>query len=382
MISHQIRFENNNDKHIDYNLLLDTSYYTSPTLSTPLSSPTNSLIQDEMPLNQHRNLSSVPMTTHQQGNYVVSPGNTSHPQQDDWLLGQFYDPRSFIYNPLVPLDSADANHTGNVPLQSILPIVNYSNHHSVDDFQSMMAITGGSVGTVTAPGTLEAIGQQNNHTYAFNNQQIEKTKKSATEPVSSASSPLAKSKKKSSKKTPVPYAHQMRSLNFGYPSKACRAYSSPRSLSSTSSPTQPHSTPSSFSSPSSATNSPSTTLHSGKESALQKGKNKKQASSPYQCDFPGCQKTFTRPYNLKSHHRTHTNEKPFECPHCNKSFARQHDRNRHAKLHFGIKPYVCVYCYKAFARQDALTRHQIWVDENGVIGCSSLKRKSRKGSAV
>ncbi|KAI9288398.1 hypothetical protein BC943DRAFT_254738, partial [Umbelopsis sp. AD052] len=79
----------------------------------------------------------------------------------------------------------------------------------------------------------------------------------------------------------------------------------------------------------------------------------------YKCDFPNCTATFTRPYNLKSHKRTHTNERPYACPHpgCNKTFARHHDRNRHAKLHMGLKPYSCPHCKKCFARQDALIRH-------------------------
>ncbi|KAH8551105.1 hypothetical protein BGW37DRAFT_494836 [Umbelopsis sp. PMI_123] len=97
---------------------------------------------------------------------------------------------------------------------------------------------------------------------------------------------------------------------------------------------------------------------SDQESTTSKSASKPQPSH-YKCDFPDCTATFTRPYNLKSHKRTHTNERPYACPHegCNKTFARHHDRNRHAKLHMGLKPYSCPHCKKCFARQDALIRH-------------------------
>lgn len=91
----------------------------------------------------------------------------------------------------------------------------------------------------------------------------------------------------------------------------------------------------------------------------------KQHPSQHKCTK--CDKTFTRAYNLNSHMRTHTNERPFKCSVCNKAFARQHDRKRHEDLHSGEKKYICSGflsdgvtkwgCGHRFARLDALGRH-------------------------
>ncbi|KAF2745585.1 hypothetical protein M011DRAFT_406145 [Sporormia fimetaria CBS 119925] len=84
----------------------------------------------------------------------------------------------------------------------------------------------------------------------------------------------------------------------------------------------------------------------------------------FQCTL--CPKRFTRAYNLRSHLRTHTDERPFVCSVCGKAFARQHDRKRHEGLHTGEKKFVCRGqlkdnntwgCGRRFARADALGRH-------------------------
>ncbi|KAJ3318148.1 hypothetical protein HDU76_000913 [Blyttiomyces sp. JEL0837] len=77
----------------------------------------------------------------------------------------------------------------------------------------------------------------------------------------------------------------------------------------------------------------------------------------HKCPEVGCNKTFSRPHNLKSHLNTHTDEKPFSCDHCELSFRRNHDLKRHVRLHTNDRPYVCSHCTRAFARSDALSRH-------------------------
>lgn len=80
-----------------------------------------------------------------------------------------------------------------------------------------------------------------------------------------------------------------------------------------------------------------------------------------------CGKSFQKPYNLRSHMKSHSSDRPFKCLVCSKTFARSHDRKRHEQLHAGQKNYKCEGylkdertrwgCGKCFARSDALARH-------------------------
>lgn len=84
-------------------------------------------------------------------------------------------------------------------------------------------------------------------------------------------------------------------------------------------------------------------------------------------ECPHCLKIFSRLYNLKSHLKTHSDEKPFNCSYCDRKFARNHDRKRHELLHQGEKKFQCGGilgdkvtkwgCGKKFARADGLGRH-------------------------
>ncbi|KAF9921908.1 hypothetical protein FBU30_008029 [Linnemannia zychae] len=105
-----------------------------------------------------------------------------------------------------------------------------------------------------------------------------------------------------------------------------------------------------------------------------------EGAASFPCEYPDCNKVFARLYNLKSHSKTHTNERPFVCPHCELAFARGHDLKRHIKVHGGEKPFTCSGCSKSFSRLDALGRHR--ANSKNRAGCQSIKEAPLPGPVI
>lgn len=82
------------------------------------------------------------------------------------------------------------------------------------------------------------------------------------------------------------------------------------------------------------------------------------SSKRFPCTEPGCEKSFTRLYNLSFHLRSHRNEKPFPCTQCDFRFTRKHDLMRHVRsLHEARSFGPCPTCGNFFTRSDAFARH-------------------------
>jgi hypothetical protein len=96
-----------------------------------------------------------------------------------------------------------------------------------------------------------------------------------------------------------------------------------------------------------------------------------KAKKRYECDVPGCNKSFFQKTHLDIHSRAHTGDKPFPCsePGCGQRFSQLGNLKTHERRHTGEKPYSCDFCGKRFAQRGNVRAHKIVHDGSKPFTC-------------
>ena len=97
----------------------------------------------------------------------------------------------------------------------------------------------------------------------------------------------------------------------------------------------------------------------------------KEVTKPLTCS--ACGMRCRDNYQLKTHKRSHSKEKPFECSLCSYKSSRKEDVERHMKRCKGPK-YNCGNCGQTFRSKIAVTDHMNWDANCGNLGDQNVKQ--------
>jgi len=101
------------------------------------------------------------------------------------------------------------------------------------------------------------------------------------------------------------------------------------------------------------------------------GEGHKEVTKPLTCSACGMQCRDN--YQLKTHERSHSKEKPFKCSLCIYKSSRKEDVERHMKRCKGPK-YNCGNCGQMFRSKIAVTDHMNWDSNCGNLGDQNVKQ--------